>query len=288
MGMPKANIKALLPAGKPDSHWNFAVRTLRPLVRILLRFGFSCDDMTQMIRKIAVDTALEKDEFKSNGKTGTSHAAVTTGLSRKEVKKMRELDDMRELMDARQGNRATRVLDGWMNDPRFRDEEGQPKNRLPLRSNVGVSFHQLVREYGGDIPPRAILSALLKHGAVREGRNHVELLSGYYVPVNDSHEFENNIGIITKNMISTAEYNLRIGQEDTRFLREWFQRYVPEDKAPEAHKLIREEAIKFGKNVDISLAKLAHSKKLANTQYVRLGMGIFYYADNKPEDIKEL
>lgn len=276
MGVSKSNIKAVLPDGKPDSHWNFAVRTLQPLVRILLRFGFSCDEMTQLIRKIAVDTALEKDEFKTMGKTGTSQAAVTTGLSRKEVKKLRELDDMRELMDARQGNRATRVLDGWMNDLRFRDEEDQPIHCLPLRSSKGVSFYQLVREYGGDIPPRAILNALLDHGAVKESRNHVELLSGYYVPETGSHEFEDNIGVMAKNMMSTAEYNLRIGQEDTRFLREWFQRHVPAENASMAHQLIREQAMTFGKSVDESLAKLAHPRKMHNTRYVRVSMGVFY------------
>lgn len=288
MASAKADLRALAPDAKPDSHWNFAVRMFKPVVRVMLRFGFSCDDMAQIIRKLAVDLALEKDEFKTREKAFTAPASVITGLSRKEVKKLRELEDIRELVDPQQGNRATRVLDGWLNDPRYRDSDGTPLSRIPVKAASGVSFRQLVKEYGGDVPPGTVLNALVDHGAVTESDGEVRLIRGYYVPVNGSDELTDNIAAITGDALSTAEFNLRLETRNTRFLREWFQRYVPVERLDEAHQLIREESLSFGERVDHRLAAIAHPKPLHNVEYRRVAMGIFYAegdsGDNHPAD----
>lgn len=288
MSSAKANLRALAPEAKPESHWNFAVRMFKPIVRVMLRFGFSCDDMAQIIRKLAVDLALEEDEFKTREKAFTAPASVVTGLSRKEVKKLRELEDIRELVDPQQGNRATRVLDGWLNDLRYRAADGTPLARLPIKSSSGVSFRQLVKEYGGDVPPGTVLNALVDHGAVTESDGEVHLIRGYYVPVSGSDELTDNIAAITGDALSTAEFNLRLETEKTRFLREWFQRYVPVDRLDEAHQLIRQEALIFGEKVDNRLAAIAHPKPLHNVKYKRVAMGIFYAegesGDNHPAD----
>jgi hypothetical protein len=271
------------PEGKRQSHWQFAVRSLTPLVRVLLRFGFSCNEMTSIIRKIAVDAALEHEEFRTRPKPFVAQAAVRTGLSRKEVTRLRAHDAVHEVLDTKHGNHATRVLDGWTNDPRYRGPDGKPLPDLPLKASSGVSFYQLAHEYGGDVPPRAILAALLEYRVVEESGDRVRLLSTHYVPAEGSDELADIHGICVHDMLALAEWNLRQGQEQPRLLREWFQRYVPEERIPEAEARLREMAMEFGYAADAELARLAHKQPLKNVRYRRIGIGTYYIESGSRE-----
>ena len=66
-------------------------KILLALIRILLRNGMSYGEFDQIARKCFVDVAF--DDFSSPKKKQTiSNVAILTGLNRKEVKKMHELD----------------------------------------------------------------------------------------------------------------------------------------------------------------------------------------------------
>jgi hypothetical protein len=108
-----------------------------------------------------------------SGKVNQSRVAALTGLSRAEVKKL--------LLEGDSGIRGTRskqtpierVLDGWRADRRFVDKHGNPK---PLRiSGAAPSFAFLAKQYGGDVPHRAVLDELYRMGALRRDGNNVVL-----------------------------------------------------------------------------------------------------------------
>lgn len=101
-----------------------AVRKLmRPLVRILLRNGVAFGALADAIRKCYVDVAFE--DFAPEGKKQTvSRVSALTGLTRKEVKRLHELDGEDYVASQERYNRAVRVISGWMNDRRFSDVPG--------------------------------------------------------------------------------------------------------------------------------------------------------------------
>lgn len=141
----------------------FAETVLRPVIRMLLRFGLSYPEFNQISRKLFVDVAMQEPEFRipRRRRQYKSRVALLTALSRKEV--LRLLEAKRPVDDAelQQSNRAARVLDGWLRDPRFLNEAGEPLP-LPFKAAAGRrSFSLLVTEYSGDIPPRAVLDELL-------------------------------------------------------------------------------------------------------------------------------
>lgn len=59
---------------------------------------------------------------------------------------------------------SERVLGGWLSDRRFLTRQGRPKS-LPT-SGEALSFERLVKEYGGDVSPRAVLEELMHSGTV--------------------------------------------------------------------------------------------------------------------------
>ncbi|HEX6928659.1 MAG TPA: DUF6502 family protein [Gammaproteobacteria bacterium] len=259
--------------------WAFVARVMRPVIRIVLRMGFSAEQISQMVRKLAVDAAMEHPEFRPphRKRAFIAHAAVVTGLSRKEVSKLHEIDELQDALDTCQVNRSMRVLGGWINDHRYRDPvSGRPLATLPFKASSGVSFHQLVREYGGDVPPRSVLDALIQKGALDRQGNRIELLQSHPAPPTDSEEEVEVIGMMLGDALNTAEHDLRPGTP-RRLFRQWYQEYVPDDRLAEAQAIIREETWAFGEALDERLAGLAHRAPKANTRYHRLGLGAYYF-----------
>lgn len=162
----------------------FAETMLRPLIRILLRYGLSYPEFNQMARKLYVDIAMHEAEFRipQRRRQYKARVACLTGLSRKEV--LRLLYSKRAVEDPNFSsyNRASRVLEGWWSDERYRNAAGQPVS-LPFRAAHGRrSFTGLVMEYSGDIPPRAILDELRRAGACTSGSDDdIRPISAQYV-----------------------------------------------------------------------------------------------------------
>ncbi|MCW8956567.1 MAG: DUF6502 family protein [Gammaproteobacteria bacterium] len=156
---------------------NAVVKILRPLVRILLRNGFSVGHFEELARKAFVDEAFAEAHRHGN-KATVSSVSAQTGLSRKEVKRLNELDDPKQSDSGQKYNRAIRVISGWLNDPRFVTEEGVARV-LPAEGD-DHSFARLVKDYSGDIPTRAMLNLLETAGSVETVDGHVYLVSQQY------------------------------------------------------------------------------------------------------------
>ena len=118
-------------------------RILMALVRCLLRNGMSYGEFDRIARKCYVDVAFR--HFAPAGKKQTvSNVAILTGLNRKEVKKLAELDLGQATADNRQYNRVVRVLGGWINDSRYLLANGNPRD---LDYEGEGSFSELVKSY---------------------------------------------------------------------------------------------------------------------------------------------
>ena len=139
---------------------------MRPIVRILLRYGIGYREFVEVAKTAYVD--VSSSDFGLRGRpTNISRVAVMTGLTRKEVKRLR---DKIESGDSRISVKTTPladVLHHWHGQEEFTDAAGRP---LPLPfSGEGITFAGLVKKYGGDIPAGAMRTELKRVGAVEEG-----------------------------------------------------------------------------------------------------------------------
>ncbi|MGB5396468.1 MAG: DUF6502 family protein, partial [Gammaproteobacteria bacterium] len=126
-----------------------ALKILRPLARVMLRNGVACGSFEELVRKAYVDECFSEAAIQGQ-KASVSSVSALTGLSRKEVKRLVEIENPQESDDGKRYNRAIRVISGWLNDRRFSSNENVA---LPLILEDGdSSFAQLVKDYSGDIP----------------------------------------------------------------------------------------------------------------------------------------
>ena len=138
---------------------------LRPIARILLRFGIGFREFAEIAKTAFVDVASR--EYGLRGRpTNISRVAVMTGLTRKEVRRLREKIEDGDSSVVVKATPLSEILHRWHAEPEFLDESGRPAS-LPFAGDEG-SFSNLVKRFGGDIPPGAMRTELKRVGAISE------------------------------------------------------------------------------------------------------------------------
>ena len=250
---------------------------LRPLIRILLRNGVAFSSFAEIAKKAYVDVALV--DFAESGKKQTiSRVAALTGLTRKEAKRLSEQPPTDFDASARRYHRATRVVGGWLNDPRFLDQRGQPRTLAPDDEQTG--FPALVRDYSGDIPTQAMLGVLEQAGTVgRDAEGRLRLLRHAYIPDRDPADKLGILGRDSAELIATIGHNLQAAPESLRFQRKVSNARLDPAALPKFRELSRRRAQQLLEALDSWLSRHEITADKDNrqdgAQYVSLG--IYYY-----------
>jgi len=209
-------------------------RLLRPLVRILLRNGVPFGVFSDHAKQVYVEVA-EKEFTVPGRKSSVSRVSVLTGLTRKEVSRLRRVDEGAAPVE--RYNRAARVISAWVREPGFRDRSGRPAT-LPVEGRR-KSFSALVLRFGGDVPVRAVLDELLRVEAVeytRDGR--LRLRARAYVPRTGEDEKLAILGTDVADLVESIDHNLTHPPEEA-----FFQRKVAYDNlVPDALPALRRDA----------------------------------------------
>ena len=141
------------------------VDLLLPTSRLLLKGGVGIDQLIRAAKQAYVKAAFA-EILPPGSRVNVSRLSVATGLTRKEVSSL--LGQIRSqgdrLTHRTKEQRAIRVLRGWTNDQRFRKPNGRPEE-LSVHGRR-CKFALLVKLYGGDVTPRAVLGELERMNAV--------------------------------------------------------------------------------------------------------------------------
>jgi hypothetical protein len=253
---------------------------LRPLVRILLRNGIACGSFEEMARKAYVDEAFAQAR-RSNNKATVSSVSAETGLSRKEVKRLQETDLSDSTNTEQKYNRAIRVISGWLNDPQFAYEEGNPR-ALSMDSS-DTSFASLVKQYSGDVTTKAMLKLLEASDCVEVKDGLVHLVRNAYVPGSDPEEIIRILGIDTSELINTIDHNLTTDDKSRWFQRKVSNPQVRTEDLPEFKAYSRKRSQALLEDMDSWLSQ-HKADAVSDSHYVSLG--IFYYEQDTDEDSK--
>ncbi|MEE8343457.1 MAG: DUF6502 family protein [Gammaproteobacteria bacterium] len=209
---------------------------LAPLIRILLRNGMSIGAFYEIAKQTYVRVA--ENDFEIPGKEQTTtRIATITGLTRKEVLRIRNLNEDGHFLSLEHHNRASRVISAWVREPEFQNKRGGP-SALPFEGQTG-SFSSLAKRFSGDIPARTILEELLHSGAVtnlNDGR--IKLVTNAYVPRADIVEKITILGTDVTDLISTIDHNLVCEPDETFFQRKVWYNNIPEELISELRQKI--------------------------------------------------
>ncbi len=138
---------------------------LRPIVKILLRYGIGFNEFAETAKTAFVD--VSSSDFGIRGRpTNISRVAVMTGLTRKEVRRLRTKIESGDDTIAVKTTPITEIIHRWHAEEDFLDAKGRPAT-LPF-SGARNSFSELVKKFGGDVPAGAMRTELKRTGSVVE------------------------------------------------------------------------------------------------------------------------
>jgi hypothetical protein len=143
---------------------------LLPIARMLLRSGFGAAELVYAAKQASVKAATI-EIIQPGSRVNVSRLSVATGLTRKEISSLlgRTLKAKSSLQKFTLEQRAWRVLRGWHTDPKYRERTGRLA-ALPFAGRQRT-FSSLVRSYGGDVTPRAVLRELERINVVSKTRS---------------------------------------------------------------------------------------------------------------------
>lgn len=271
-----------------DEHLNplsaAVLRLFRPLVRILLRNGVSYRTFSDLAKWVYVDVATKEFGIKGR-KQSTSRVSVITGLSRKEVKRMRQLPRPDDRVSSERYNRAARVIAAWRRESNFLDAKGKPAP-LPMVGS-GATFSELAKRFSGDVPARAILDELIRVGAVEQLEDgRVCLLTRAYVPESSDADKLHILGTDVGHLISTIDHNLKEDPIGPFLQLKVAYDNLPDEILPAFRRLSAKKAQALLERLDRWLAKRDRdvTPTVKGSGRNQAGLGVYYFEEPYPNE----
>lgn len=158
---------------------------MRPIARILLRYGIGYREFAEVAKMALVD--VSSSDFGLRGRpTNISRVAIMTGLTRKEIKRLREKISIGDSSLSVKTTPLADVLHHWHAHSDFTDSNGYPRELTFAEEKD--SFTSLVKKFGGDIPAGAMRTEMKRVGAIREDQSGLLAVVERTYRADDNHE----------------------------------------------------------------------------------------------------
>ena len=254
---------------------------IRPLARALLRVGIGYREFAEISKTAFVDIAT-KDYGLRGRPTNISRVAVMTGLTRKEVRRIRNKTEAGEATDLLRVPPMSELLHRWFTEDDFVDANGLPR-RLPF-DGPGVTFSELVRRYGGDIPPGAMRTELKRISAIEEGDDRT--VTALKRNTTGADAYEKFVGGLVTSVYPAA-LTLAHNTESDNSTTTWVQRaattkYIREEDLARIRRVSSDRLTEFTESIDDLFAayESLYKRDKPATSSKAVGVAVTYFEED--------
>jgi len=257
---------------------------LRPIARALLRAGIGYREFAEISKSAFVDVA-GKDYGLRGRPTNISRVAVMTGLTRKEVRRIRDKSEVGDETGLVRLTPMGQVMHRWYTEHAFLAENGKPK--VLEFDGERTSFSHLVKLYGGDIPPGAMRTELKRIGAVRElDSGQLEALKRSVIGMEDHEKLISGLAHVLYPAALTMAHNTdaKSGAESWVHLSA-STNSIRSDDLGRIRRVSSDRAAAFIESVDDFLAayETLYDSDAKDENDKAVGIGVFYFEEDKSE-----
>jgi len=253
---------------------------MRPVAKILLRFGIGYREFAEITKTAFVDVATTQYGLRGRP-TNISRVAVMTGLTRKEVRRIRGKIDSGDQSVVVRATPLSEILHRWHADAEFHDSAGRPAV-LPFDGTNG-SFSNLVKRFGGDIPPGAMRTELKRVGAVREISNgELEVVSRTVHPKGAHEKLVTALVHAVYPLVSTVAHNVNPDLEGDGWAQmSTYSQTIRKSDVPRLRRISFDRLSEVAESIDdlfMAYETLHENDKSANDQNT-VAVGVFYFEE---------
>jgi hypothetical protein len=259
---------------------------LRLLAKLMLRSGIGYTQFADMAKMAFVEEALGDRDTRGRA-TNLSRIAIRTGISRKEVSRIKTLLFAQQIekhsarADSNESGHAARVLQLWHADKRFTDEFGRPRD-LPFGGD-GVSFSSLVKAAGGDVPPGAVRAELVDAAAAVEADDGLlRALKRHFVPADVGEELLVGFTHFVMPVLAGLARNTERNCDQPFIQRLAYSDRLNAESLPLFREISQNRTSAFLQGIDDWLSANEATLELPEVGQHRVGIGVFYYESTEP------
>jgi len=243
---------------------------MAPIVRVMLRSGVTWSEFAELLKEVFVEVARQ-DYGRQGRPTNVARVAMITGLSRREVTRVRDILAGGAETLPPVGSRISQILTGWHTDPDFTDDAGPSEL-------TDEGLEALLKRYAGDLPHGAIVKELTELGlAQRLPNGSIRVTARHYTRSQLDPDIVRQMGVALHDHAATLAHN--VDRERAEVSR--FERIAAVDNLEPRYvknfaELIEERGQSFLEEMDAWLS--SHVKKQSgdtNSGGVRTGVGLY-------------
>ncbi len=257
---------------------------LRPMVRILLRFGIGYREFSELLKTAFVEVGT--NEYGLRGRpTNISRVAVMTGLTRKEVRRIREkIEDGNHSVIVKT-TPLSEILHRWHADNEFLDSSGRPAP-LPFSGQSG-SFSSLVRRFGGDIPAGAMRTELKRVGAIEEDSDGNLRAASRTIHPRGAHEKLITVLVhAVYPLLSTIAHNIDPDRKDDSWAQmSTFSQSIRKEDMPRLRRISFDRLTEVAESIDdlFMAYETLHKEDGAENDGNTVAVSVFYFEERDKE-----
>lgn len=262
---------------------NAFLLVMRPVVRILLRYGIGYREFAEITKTAFVDIA--SSDFGIRGRpTNISRVAVMTGLTRKEVRRLRDKIATGDGSVAVKTTPFAYVLHQWHAQSEFTDEMGGPKS-LPF-SGGEDSFTSLVKRFGGDIPAGAMRTEMKRVGVIQEDAGGRLSVTNRYFRSESDHETLVTIlvhGVYT--FLSNVAHNTNPERTEAWANRIAHTTSLRTTDTKQLRRITKDRIVDFSESIDDVFMAYESLQEDRNTEEstAAVAVGVYYFEERDKE-----
>ena len=252
---------------------------------LCIKCGLSYQEFDARLRIVFVRVA--SDDYGLRGRpTNMSRVAAMTGISRKEIRKIRAEGNAYRWTPAMELSPGNLLLHYWHYDTDFYEKPGVA-SPLPLEGDR--SFSALIRRYAGDIPVGAVKEELRRAGVIDEHAGVVRVRKRYFQPEEFDDDFIRNIAFSIKNVATTAIHNAdlvsrsdftqALNENRGRFERFAWSDHLSQEARETFRQWVRQEGANFIERADHWIGENEISNSTRKSEKT-IGVGLYYFEDD--------
>jgi hypothetical protein len=208
-----------------------------------------------------------------------------TGLTRKEVRRIRNKTEAGDASIVLRLPPMTELLHRWFTEDDFLDEQGKPRP-LPF-DGPGRTFSELVRRFGGDIPPGAMRTELKRISAIEEDADgNLTALKRNTTGADAYEKFVAGLAIAVYPAALSLAHNTEVEDKEST----WVQRaattkYIREEDLSRIRRVSSDRLAEFTESIDDLFAayESLYKKDEPPTSSKAVGVTVTYFEEDSTD-----
>ena len=250
-----------------------------PVARFLLKCGIGYPEFAEQAKWAFVRAATIDYGLRGRA-TSLSRVTILTGISRKEAKRLRSVQDDDDDYLGIWWRRLGDILQRWHTEPEFLDAYGAP---LDLSIEGGLS--ELVRRYGGEMSVGVILRELRRFGSVTDlADGRVRVTARPLVTRGGDAESAHHFGETLANIAATMVHNFDLERVDPTFVEKFVWADGLDNHArTRFRRICADQGYRFLEAMDDWLSANCDPALLRDKESLSVGIGIYYFEKSQRE-----